>query len=121
LSINRLCKKKNTTNVHYVEVFNSTTITLFKEILKGAGRNCINGPKKGGIKAFTKMNLAEGVPNFVCFKAASQNENTFLKLLKLEVGSISTFDKGFCKYMPFPLHKGILLTYFNYVSDDSSL
>jgi hypothetical protein len=35
-----------------VEVFDSTTITLFKEILKGAGRNPIGGKKKGGIKAF---------------------------------------------------------------------
>ena len=69
--------------------------------MKGAGRNSLNGKKKGGIKAFTKMNLQEGVPNFVCFKAASQNENTFLKILKLEKGSISTFDKGFCKYHYF--------------------
>lgn len=84
-----------------IEVFDSTTITLFKEILKGAGRNSIDGKKKGGIKAFTKINLREGIPNFVCFKAASQNENTFLKLLKLEEGSICTFDKGFCKYKYF--------------------
>ena len=84
-----------------VEVFDSTTITLFKEIMKGAGRNSLNGKKKGGIKAFAKMNLQEGVPNFVCFKAASQNENTFLKILRLEKGSISTFDKGFCKYHYF--------------------
>lgn len=59
-----------------VEVFDST-ITLFKKILKGAGRNAINGKKKGGIKAFCKVNLAEGVTDFVCFKAASTNENTF--------------------------------------------
>ena len=31
----------------------STTITLFSEILKGAGRNSENGRKKGGIKAHT--------------------------------------------------------------------
>ena len=84
-----------------VEVFDSTTITLFKEVLKGAGRNSLNGKKKGGIKAFTKMNLREGVPNFVCFKDASNNENTFLKALRLDKGSISTFDKGFCSYHYF--------------------
>lgn len=84
-----------------VEIFDSTTISLFKEILKGAGRNCIDGKKKGGIKAFTKMNLAEGVPNFICFKAAACNENSFLQALKLQAGSIAVFDKGFNKYAFF--------------------
>lgn len=84
-----------------VEVFDSTTITLFKDILKGAGRNPIDGKKKGGIKAFTKMNLAEGVPDFICMKAASTNENTFLKVLNLPEGGIAVFDKGFNKYHCF--------------------
>lgn len=81
-----------------VEIFDSTTITLFKEILKGAGRNKIDGRKKGGIKACTKINLLERVPNFVCFKAASRNENSFLQAIRLEEGSIALFDKGFNKY-----------------------
>jgi len=88
-------------NPNKVEIFDSTTITLFKEILKGAGRNAIDGHKKGGIKAFCKVNLAEGVPDFVCFKAASTNENTFLKVLNLEQGSIAVFDKGFNRYRYF--------------------
>jgi len=40
-----------------VEVFDSTTITLFKEILKGAGRNPLEGDKKGGVKVFAKIIL----------------------------------------------------------------
>jgi hypothetical protein len=81
-----------------VEVFDSTTIGLFKDILKGAGRNPINGKKKGGAKAFTKMNLAEGVPNFVCIKAASTNENMFLQLFELPEHSIGVCDMGFASY-----------------------
>lgn len=84
-----------------VEIFDSTTITLFKEVLKGAGRNPIDGKKKGGIKAFTKMNLSEGVPDFVCMKAACTNENTFLKVLSLPEGGIAVFDKGFNRYRYF--------------------
>jgi hypothetical protein len=34
-------------------IMDSTTITLFKEILKGTGRNPIDGKKKGGIKALS--------------------------------------------------------------------
>ena len=84
-----------------VEVFDSTTITLFKEILKGAGRNPLTGKKKGGIKVFTKMNLSEGVPDFICMKAAATNENVFLKVLNLPEGGIAVFDKGFNRYRYF--------------------
>jgi hypothetical protein len=91
----------NEIDLAQIEVFDSTTVTLFKEILKGAGRNPIDGKKKGGIKVFTKMNLADGVPNFICMKAASTNENTFLKVLNLPEGGIVVFDKGFNRYRYF--------------------
>ena len=84
-----------------VEIFDSTTITLFKEILKGAGRNAIDGKKKGGIKVFTKINYLENVPNYICMKAASANETGFLALMKLDEGSIALMDKGFNKYAYF--------------------
>ena len=47
------------------------------------------------------MNLLENVPNFICFKAAACNENSFLKSLELEKDSIAIFDKGFNKYSYF--------------------
>jgi hypothetical protein len=40
----------------------STTITLFKEILKGCGRNPKEGKKKGGIKAHTIMEMNSRSP-----------------------------------------------------------
>lgn len=84
-----------------VEVFDSTTVTLFKEILKGAGRNPINGKKKGGAKIFAKMNLAEGVPNYICIKSAATNENMFLKVMELPEHGIAVFDKGYNRYSSF--------------------
>jgi len=84
-----------------VEIFDSTTITLFKEILKGAGRNSIDGKKKGGLKVFTKINFLENVPNYICMKAASANETGFLKLKQMDKGSIGLLDKGFNKYSYF--------------------
>lgn len=81
-----------------VEIFDSTTVTLFKEILKGAGRKPKQGDKKGGAKVFTKMNLAEGVPDYICIKSAATNENIFLKVLELPEYGIAVFDKGFNRY-----------------------
>jgi len=43
-------------------IMDSTTISLFKDILKGVGRNPKNGKKKGGIKAHTIIKASENVP-----------------------------------------------------------
>lgn len=84
-----------------VEVFDSTTVTLFKEILKGAGRNPLKGKKKGGAKVFAKMNLAEGVSNYICIRSAATNENMFLKVMELPEHGIAVFDKGYNRYSSF--------------------
>jgi hypothetical protein len=81
-----------------VEVFDSTSIGLFKDILHGTDRIPINGKKKSGATVFTKMNLAEGVPNFICIKSASTNQNVFLRLFELPENSIGVLDKGFGSY-----------------------
>ena len=85
-------------SIDQVEIFDSTTITLFKEVFQGCGRLPENGRKKGGIKAFAKINLSERVPNFVCLKSAATNEKVFLSELTLPAGTIAVFDKGFHKY-----------------------
>src|SRR5690606_12195616 len=40
-------------------IMDSTTITLFKDILKGVGHNPLQGKKKGGIKAHTIIKASE--------------------------------------------------------------
>ncbi len=84
-----------------VEVFDSTTVTLFKDILKGAGRNPLGGKKKGGAKVFAKMNLAQGVPNYICIRSAATNENMFLQVMDLPEYGIAVFDKGYNRYSCF--------------------
>jgi hypothetical protein len=84
-----------------VEIFDSSTVTLFKEIFKACGRMPKNGRRKGGLKAFTKITLSERVPNFICMKAASTNEKVFLSFLDLAKGTIAVFDKGFHKFAQY--------------------
>ncbi|MFD2037599.1 DUF4372 domain-containing protein [Belliella marina] len=84
-----------------VEVFDSTTVTLFKNILKGAGRNPLEGNKKGGAKVFAQLNLVEGVPNFICIRSAATNENMFLKVMELPERGIAVLDKGYNRYSCF--------------------
>lgn len=84
-----------------LKIIDSTTITLFKEILKAAGRNPADGKRKGGIKAHTVINSADGLPGFVCFSASARQDRPFLKEMNFEKGDILVFDKAYNDYAMF--------------------
>ena len=68
-------------------IMDSTTVTLFKDILKGVGRNPLQGKNKGGIKAHTIIKASENVPCLIRYSAAVRHDHTFLK-------EIHTLPKG---------------------------
>ena len=81
-----------------VALFDSSTITLFVDIFKGAGRNSLTGKKKGGLKIHTKMPLVGFVPDLVHITEAACNDKSFLGQLEVEKGGIYVFDKGYVNY-----------------------
>ena len=87
--------------VKNLKIVDSTTISLFSDILKGVGRNPINGKKKGGIKMHTMINALEDVPCLVRFSSAATHDHTFLKELNLEKGSFVVFDKAYNDYLQY--------------------
>jgi transposase len=78
-----------------LHIIDSTTITLFSEILRAAGRNPINGKRKGGIKVHTMINALEDVPSLVRITSAAASDVCFLKEINLKKGSFIVFDKGY--------------------------
>jgi len=84
-----------------LKIIDSTTISLFTDILKGAGRNPINGKKKGGIKMHTMINAEEDVPCLINFTSAATHDHEFLKKLDLKKGSFVVFDKGYNDYKQY--------------------
>lgn len=83
-------------------IVDSTTISLFKAILKGAGRKPKDLSKqKGGIKAHTMINAYENVPCLVRYSAAAKHDHTFLKEIDLPKGSFITFDKAYNDYLQY--------------------
>lgn len=84
-----------------LKIIDSTTISLFSDILKGSGRNPVNGKKKGGIKMHTMINSSEDVPSLVRFSSAATNDQVFLKDLELKKGSFIVFDKGYNDYKQY--------------------
>ena len=81
-----------------VSLFDSSTITLFVDVFKGAGRNTLTGKKKGGLKIHSKMPLGGFVPDLVHITEAACNDKFFLGQLEVEKGGIYVFDKGYVNY-----------------------
>jgi hypothetical protein len=84
-----------------IEIFDSTTISLFKDILKCVGRKPTSGKKKGGIKVHTVMNVDEQVPKMVWFTDASTHDHVLLEKLQPKSDTIYVFDKGYNDYKMF--------------------
>ena len=60
-------------------MMDSTTITLFDNILKGVGRHPKHGKKKGGMKVHTVMKYQVGVPMVVELTSAAKHDHYLLK------------------------------------------
>ena len=86
-----------------IEIIDSTTISLFKDILKCVGRNPQNGKRKGGIKLHTVINVDEVVPKMIWITNASTNDHVLLKKLHFDSNTIYVFDKGYNDYKAFEL------------------
>lgn len=84
-----------------IEIFDSTTISLFQDILKCVGRKPKTGKRKGGIKVHTIINVDETVPKIIWFSHASTNDHVLLNKLKLDADTIYVFDKGYNDYKAF--------------------
>jgi len=84
-----------------VDIIDSSTISLFKDILSCVGRKSNNGKRKGGIKVHTQINLQDRVPKLIWFSAATTHDKQFLKHVELEKGRIAVFDKGYNDYKTF--------------------
>lgn len=82
-------------------IMDSTTISLFSNILKGVGRNPKHGKKKGGIKAHSIIKASENVPCFVRYTSAATHDHFLLKELNLEPGSFIAIDRAYIDYVEF--------------------
>jgi len=82
-------------------IADSSTITLFQQILKAPSPGKMNGKRKGGIKVHTLMDATNDVAIQINFTAASANDMTFLKEINLDAGSFIVFDKGYVDYAQY--------------------
>jgi hypothetical protein len=82
-------------------IFDSTSIALFKDILKGSGLSPADGKCKGGIKVHTLLNSKSDTPVMLRYSPAADSDVKFLKEVQLKKGSIVVFDRGYCDYRSY--------------------
>ena len=79
-------------------IMDSTTISLYSDILKGAGCYAANGKKKGGAKAHVLLNAENNLPQLINLSAGSRNDRIFMDRIQLPKGAILVFDRGYHKF-----------------------
>ena len=83
-------------------IFDSTTIKLFSDIMKGVGRNPKNeGKKKGGLKVHMLIDAHSQTPTFVKISEAKSHDKNFTKYLNLAPHSMIVFDRAYNHYFQF--------------------
>ena len=79
----------------------STTISLFKAILKSSGRKSKDGKSVGGIKSHMQIRLLDELPMNIKYTAGASSDHEFLKDLILAKGDIAIFDKAYVDYAQY--------------------
>ena len=94
--------RKHSKWMEKLQIIDSTTITLFSNLLfKGVGRHPKAGKKKGGIKVHKVIHANEGVPSDIKFTSAATNDSFMLKPTHLSKGDILAMDRAYIDYEKF--------------------
>ena len=95
-------KNPSSSWINRLQIIDSTTVTLFSNMLfKGVGRHPKTGKKKGGIKVHTNIHANEGVPSDVKFTSAATNDSFMLKPTNYIEGDIVALDRAYIDYGKF--------------------
>jgi hypothetical protein len=82
--------------------FDSSTFTLFSEVMKGVGRNRKDdGKKKGGLKVHMLTDIHADTAVFATISEAKMHDKKFLAHLNTAKGSMLVFDKAYNFYQQF--------------------
>jgi transposase len=82
--------------------FDSSTFTLFSEVMKGVGHNRKDdGKKKGGLKVHMLTDIHADTAVFATISEAKMHDKKFLAHLNPAKGSMLVFDKAYNFYQQF--------------------
>lgn len=76
-------------------IMDSTTVTLFSDVMKGVGSFAVDGRRKGGVKAHVVLNVKEDIPQLIYVTEGARNDRIVMSRVRLNKGDILVFDKGY--------------------------
>ena len=79
-------------------IVDSTTVSLFSDVMKGMGSYGADGREKGGAKAHLLVRAKDNVPCFVRLTSATTNDKSFLHYVSVPQYSIIVMDRGYNSY-----------------------
>lgn len=83
-------------------IFDSSTIGLFSQIMKGVGPNPKGeGKKKGGLKVHMLIDAHSQTPTFVKISDDKSHDKNFIQYLNLPAHSMIVFDRAYNHYLQF--------------------
>jgi len=83
-------------------IFDSSTIRLFSQVMKGVGRNPKGeGKKKGGLKVHMLIDAHSQTPTFVKISEAKLHDKNFIQYPNLPAFSMIVFDRAYNHYLQF--------------------
>ena len=80
-------------------IIDSTSISLFKDILKSVGKRPVSGKSKGGIKAHVMINALDMLPEMVWFTSAAASDMPILDNISYKKDAVYVFDRGYIDYL----------------------
>lgn len=97
-----LVSRKEKVSFEKFYAFDSTTISLFSDVMKGVGRNPKDdGKKKGGLKVHMLTDVHADTAVFAKISEAKMHDKKFLQHLNPAKGSMLVFDKAYNYYQQF--------------------
>jgi hypothetical protein len=76
-------------------IMDSSTISLFSDVMKGAGTYGMDGRRKGGVKAHVLLNASQDIPSLIYLSESARNDRIFMEKIDLKKGDLLVFDKGY--------------------------
>lgn len=101
-------------------IVDSTTISLFSNIMRGAGTAKSDGRKKGGVKAHTMIDAEHNLPCFTLLTEAKHHDLVFLQTLQVPPNSLIVFDRAYTNYKQFEVWNGQGTTWVTRQKNDAS-